>query len=123
MDLVIRNIEPSLVARVKHVAAARRCSVCEALVFLVHRGLAGTETGHAAGAVELQAIDARVLEEARIALEKVPDDPGFALIGRVRPSPPAAAAPGVIQMTAAALMPGYAAAAGRSAMGAQRAPN
>jgi hypothetical protein len=93
--------------------------VCEALVFLVHRGLADAEAGDDADTDELRAIDARVLEEARIALEKVPNDPGFALIGRVgRPPSSATADPGPIDITAAALMPGYAGATARAAIAA-----
>lgn len=84
-DLILRDIEPSLHDHVKRLAHARGCSLQAALVALLDRGLACTEDlGD-----DLDDIDARVLQDAIIALENLPSDPGFALIGRAAPiSPP-----------------------------------
>lgn len=88
-DLIMRDAEPALVERVQRWADRRGWSLHDALVFLVDRGLASTAEPDGS----LAAFDARVLEEAIIALENVPNDPGFALIGRAAPPPPARAAP------------------------------
>jgi len=88
-DLILSNVEPALLQRVKRLAEMRGWSVPEALVFLLDRGLSRTdERGDG-----LAALDTRVLEEAISALERVPDDPGFALIGRAPPPPSPCPAP------------------------------
>lgn len=85
-DLILRDIAPTLLDRVKRLADARGSSLEDALLVLLDRGLACTHAPNDG----LDAADARVLQEAIVALENVPSDPGFALIGRVAPisSPP-----------------------------------
>lgn len=87
-DLILRDIQPTLLDRVRRLADARGTTVEDALLELLDRGLACT--GDANGAVD--DTDARVLQEAIAALENVPSDPGFALIGRAAPIVPAATA-------------------------------
>lgn len=84
-DLILRDIEPVLLERVRRLADARGTSLEGALLGLLDRGLACTEANDDG----LDAADARVLQEAIAALESVPSDPGFALIGRAAPFPPA----------------------------------
>ena len=83
-DLIVRNIEPSLVERVKRFADARGWSLQDALVSLLDRGLAGDDYIDDA----LDGDHARVLKDAIAALENVPSDPGFGLIGRAEPTSP-----------------------------------
>lgn len=88
-DLILRNIEPAMLERVQRLADAHGWSVQQALVCLLDRGLASSTATDDA----LDAFDTRVLEEALVALENVPSDPGFALIGRAAPPPPTRDAP------------------------------
>lgn len=88
-DLILRDADPDLIERVKRLADLRDCSVQKALVFLLDRGLRAAHPTAGAPA----ALDARVLAEAISALEQVPDDPGFALIGRAATPPAPRAAP------------------------------
>ena len=86
-DLILRDIEPAMLERVQRLAAARGWSVQQALVWLLDRGLASSNADRRG----LEGFDARVLEEALVALENVPSDPGFALIGRAAPAAAAGA--------------------------------
>ncbi|MHB8912161.1 MAG: hypothetical protein ACYC42_05865 [Lysobacter sp.] len=89
-DLILHDIEPTLLDRLKRLADARGCNLEDALLALLDRGLACT-TDPDGG---LDDTDARVLQEAIVALENVPSDPGFALIGRAVPRvPPASDGP------------------------------
>lgn len=83
-DLILRDVEPALLERVKRLADARDCSLEDALLALLNRGLACSND--AGGGFDDS--DARVLQEAIAALENVPSDPGFALIGRMAPHSP-----------------------------------
>ena len=83
-DLIVRNIDPSLVERVKQFADARGWSLQDALVSLLDRGLAGDD--YIDGA--LDGDHASVLKDAIAALESVPSDSGFGLIGRAESIPP-----------------------------------
>lgn len=83
-DLILRNIEPAQLERVKRLAEVRGCSLQDALLALLNRGLACSSD--AGGGFDDS--DARVLQEAIAALENVPSDPGFALIGRAAPHSP-----------------------------------
>lgn len=87
-DLILRDIPPALVARVRLVADARGTSLEEAMLELLDRGLACGDDRRG----RLDDGDARALQEAIAALESVPSDPGFALIGRAVPPPTAARA-------------------------------
>ncbi len=85
-DLILRDIEPILLDRIRRLADASRSSLEEALLVLLDRGLASSEDS----AGDLDEHVARVLDEAIAALENVPNDPGFALIGRAATALPAA---------------------------------
>ena len=88
-DLILRDIEPSLLDRIRRLASAHGSSLEETLLVLLDRGLASSD--EPGGGLDAQ--DARVLQEAIAALENVPSDPGFALIGRPVPTPPTARDP------------------------------
>lgn len=82
-ELILRNIDSAVLQRVRHWADAQNCSLDAAVAWLLDRGLAASaEVG------DLEEFDARILAEAISALESVPSDPGFALIGRATPRPP-----------------------------------
>lgn len=81
-DLILRDIQPTLLDRVRRVAAARGTSLEEALLALLDRGLACGDDRRGS----FDDGDARALQEAIAALESVPSDPGFALIGRTAPA-------------------------------------
>ncbi|MFD0739718.1 hypothetical protein ACFQZQ_10545 [Lysobacter koreensis] len=83
-DLILRDIEPGLLACVQRIADARGWSVQQVLVYLLERGLASSNAIDEA----LEGHEVRLLEDALAALEDVPSDPGFALIGRA-PAVPA----------------------------------
>lgn len=87
-ELILRDIESSVLERVRRWAEAQGMSLDAAVASLLVRGLA-----HSAEIGDLQAFDERVLQEAIIALEQVPSDPGFALIGRTAPRAPPAVHP------------------------------
>ena len=77
-DLILRDIEPTLLDRLKRMAVARGGNLEDVLRLLLDRGLACSNDSED----ELDDNHARVLQAAIAALESVPSDPGFALIGR-----------------------------------------
>lgn len=79
-ELVLRDIDPLLTDRIRRVADARRWSVPQTLAYLVEQGLYAVE---AEMNIRFSEKDSDVLREAIAALESVPSDPGFSLIGRV----------------------------------------
>ena len=90
-DLILRDIQPALIDRVRQVANDRGSSLEQALLELLECGLAcgGDRRGR------LDDSDAHALQEAIAALERMPSDPGFALIGR-------AVAPAIVSRSAPA---------------------
>jgi hypothetical protein len=94
-DLILRDIEPALLDRVRRLADTQACSLEAALLAVLERGLACSSDFDSG----LDDSDARVLREAIAALENVPSDPGFALIGRAVPASPAV--PGAPDQTVA----------------------
>ena len=82
-DIVLRDIDPALQARIERVARARGWDVPGALARLLETGLESVE---AALAPDLDGREADVLVGAIAAMERMPDDPGFALIGRAGPA-------------------------------------
>ncbi len=77
-DIIVRDIEPALAERIKRIGDARGWSLPETLLRLLELGLHSCEGRRAS----LDGAEAGVLEAAIKAMELVPDDAGFALIGR-----------------------------------------
>ena len=78
-DLVLRDIEPRLAARIRRVAEANGWTMHDTILHLLERGLYASE----GGALRFDSRESDVLQSAVAALERVPNDPGFSLIGRV----------------------------------------
>lgn len=83
-DIVLRNIDALLADRIRRVAEANGWELQDALMHLLEHGLFACE-GEMAG--KLNESDAMALQAAIAALEKIPGDPGFAMIGRASPAP------------------------------------
>lgn len=84
-DLVLRDIDPSMADRIKRLADARGWNMHVTLENLLQRGLMACEQGlH----VHFNDRESTALEEAIAAMEGVPGDEGFGLIGRAPASPP-----------------------------------
>ena len=79
-EIVLRDIDPVLADRIRRVADARRWSLPQTLLHLLEQGLYAVEADIN---VRFSDTDSDVLKEAIAALEQVPNDPGFSLIGRV----------------------------------------
>ncbi|TWT22375.1 hypothetical protein FQY83_04920 [Luteimonas marina] len=79
-DIVLKDADPVLVDRIKRVADTRGWTMPRALQYLLEQGLHVYEGD---GAVRFDNSEADVLQAAIAALEQVPDDPGYAAIGRV----------------------------------------
>lgn len=82
-DIVLKDIDPALRARIEQVAQAHGWSLPDALQKLLEAGLEAIEDGRR------QVFDGReegILAQAIAAMEQVPNDPGFALIGRAGPA-------------------------------------
>ncbi|QOW19674.1 hypothetical protein INQ41_00845 [Lysobacter ciconiae] len=79
-ETVLLDLEPVLLERVRRFAATKGWSQPAALVHLIEHGLFACEPDAPAG---FDDTDAHILQEAIAALEKVEDDPGFSLIGRI----------------------------------------
>ena len=79
-EIVLRDIDPVLADRIRRVADARRWSLPQALLHLLEQGLYVVEADIN---VRFSDTDSDALQEAIAALEQVPNDPGFSLIGRV----------------------------------------
>jgi len=82
-DIVLRDIDSLLAERIARIAQAHGWTHPQALLHVLERGLDACEGD---GAVGLADQEARVLQAAIQALEHVPNDPGFALIGRAGPA-------------------------------------
>ena len=79
-DIVLRDADPILVDRIRRVAAARGWEMSHAMQYLLEQGLHVYEGD---GSVRFDNAEADVLQSIIAALEQVPDDPGYASIGRV----------------------------------------
>jgi hypothetical protein len=79
-EIVLRDIDPVLADRIRRVADARRWDLARMLQHLLEQGLYAVEADMN---VRFSDTDSNVLREAIAALEEVPSDPGFSLIGRV----------------------------------------
>ena len=82
-DIVLRDADPVLVDRIQRVADARGWTMPRALQHLLEQGLHAVEGD---GSVRFDTAEADVLQAAIAALEEVPDDPGYASIGRLPPA-------------------------------------
>lgn len=89
-DLVLRDIDPMLAARIRKVAEANGWTIHQTILHLIERGLFASE----GGALRFDSQESDVMQSVIAALESVPNDPGFSLIGRVELAPPPETAPG-----------------------------
>ena len=78
-DLVLRDIDPVLAARIRRVAETNGWTMHETILHLIERGLFASE----GGALRFDGSESDVMQSAIAALETVPNDPGFSLIGRI----------------------------------------
>lgn len=78
-DLVLRDIDPVLAERIRKVAQTNGWTVHQTILHLIERGLYASE----GGALRFDGAESDVMQSVIAALETVPNDPGFALIGRV----------------------------------------
>lgn len=81
-DIILHNLDPVLSDRLRRVAEARGWSLQRTALHLLETGLFTVEA-EMAGRFEDH--DSSALKEAIAALEGIPSDPGFALIGRAEP--------------------------------------
>lgn len=79
-EIVLRDLDPVLADRIRRVADARRWDLQRTLQHLLEQGLFTVEADMN---VRFSDTDSDVLRAAIAALEEVPSDPGFSLIGRV----------------------------------------
>jgi hypothetical protein len=79
-DIVLKDIDPVLAGRIRELAQAHGWSMHDTLLKLIEHGLYHCED---AADGNFDSREADVLQDAIAALEQVPDDAGFALIGRV----------------------------------------
>jgi hypothetical protein len=82
-DIILRDIDAVLMERIERIAAAHGWNLQTALMQLLEHGLFACE-GELSRS--LSDTDARALQDAIAALEGVPSDPGFAMIGRATPA-------------------------------------
>lgn len=85
IDIVLKDIDPALRERIERVAREEGRGLPETLAYLLEAGLSAIE--HRRSSFDDR--EQNVLAAAVAAMKDVPDDPGFASIGRV----PAAAQP------------------------------
>lgn len=83
-DIVLHEIDQNLLERIQRIAAAHGWNVQDTLVRLIEQGLFICE-GELALRLSERENDA--LSQAIAAMETVPDDPGFSLIGRAVSAP------------------------------------
>jgi hypothetical protein len=78
-DLVLRDIDSMMAERIRKVAEANGWTMHQTILHLIERGLYASE----GGALRFDSKESDVLQSVIAALETVPNDPGFSLIGRV----------------------------------------
>jgi hypothetical protein len=78
-DLVLRDIDPVLAERIRKVAQTNGWNVHQTILHLIERGLYASE----GGALRFDGAESDVMQSVIAALETVPNDPGFSLIGRI----------------------------------------
>ena len=90
-DLVLRDIDTVLADRIRKVAQTNAWTVHQAILHLIERGLYASE----GGALRFDGAESDVMQSMIAALETVPNDPGFSLIGRFGDAPPSVDGPAV----------------------------
>lgn len=88
-DLVLRDIDPMMAERIRKVSEANGWTMHQTILHLIERGLYASE----GGALRFDSKESDVLQSVIAALETVPNDPGFSLIGRVTGASAVAEAP------------------------------
>ena len=78
-EIILRDIDPALAVRIRRISEARGWNEAETLQQLLEAGVRSCE---GPAAPPLNERETGALEAAINALEQVPNDPGFALIGR-----------------------------------------
>jgi hypothetical protein len=78
-DLVLRDIDPALAERIRKVAQTNGWTVHQTILHLIERGLYVSE----GSALRFDGAESDVMQSVIAALETVPNDPGFSLIGRI----------------------------------------
>ena len=79
MHTVLLDIDPVLLERIQRIATAHGWGQQDAMIHLLEYGLFACEADLTA---RFDESDAKVLQAAIAALQEIPDDPGFSLIGR-----------------------------------------
>jgi hypothetical protein len=77
-DLVLRDIDSVLAERIRKVAQTNGWTIHQTIMHLIERGLYASE----GGALRFDGAESDVMQSVIAALECVPNDPGFSLIGR-----------------------------------------
>ena len=83
-DIVLRDIDSGLADRIRRLADAHGWDTEETLRRALDLGLRACENS---AAIHLVEHESGILQSAIDALEQVPNDPGFALIGRADQAP------------------------------------
>ena len=78
-DLVLRDIDPILAERIRKVSEANGWTMHQTILHLIERGLYASE----GAALRFDSKESDVLQSVIAALEGVPNDSGFSLIGRI----------------------------------------
>lgn len=84
-ETVQLTLDAVLLDRIRRFAATRGWSQADAVRKLIEHGLFACES---TAEPSLSDLDASVLQSAIAALEVIPDDPGFSLIGRAETAGP-----------------------------------
>lgn len=84
-DLVLRDIDPNMAARIRKVAEMNGWTMHETILHLIERGLYASE----GGALRFDSKESDVMQSVIASLETLPNDPGFSLIGRLGATAPA----------------------------------
>ena len=78
-DIILRDIDQVLADRIKRLAESHGWEMHHTLLTLIEQGLYACESG---ALIQLDDRESDALKNAIAALEGVPDDTGFGLIGR-----------------------------------------
>ena len=83
-DIILRDVDAVLADRIRRIGEAHGWSAADTLLHLLEYGLHACEGD---GRARLDSAERDILGSAIQAMEEVPDDPGFALIGRAGGAP------------------------------------